>query len=214
VFSPCTGKCCDNRCKWICTVVANAYTCNLIAFAICSPTIVATPLAVLLCRLAIGQAGGQINSRLTCPEFCKSFCRCGVGQTRCGDVCCEQGKACINGTCRTPFECESNDDCGPRETCCSVSQPGEPFNRVCCPSSKLCGSDGFGGSVCGDCTQFNHEATQNCYAGNGDIYCCFPGWECCSNEDVGTSGCCDGDPPCRGGCPSPRGNCCWWPDQS
>jgi hypothetical protein len=181
-------------------------TCNK-GLGICTPTIckpgfscdstIGTCVCNNLCGDTCCNNGHCVNNTCitTCPSgytqcgtnccasgtFCcgtTSLC-CSAATTCCGGTCCQQGSACINGSC-TASPCGANTLCqGSSILCCNpateiccksgISQACIPAGNTCCitPEGIIAGSGCFPGQVC-------------CNAGGPNIgpVCCGPNAGC------------------------------------
>jgi hypothetical protein len=72
---------------------------------------------------------------------------------QCGDVCCDDGQACVDGTCQ--IDCGGDDPCGPDQVCCGDGElcyadscvvPGAPCAGAMC-ATKI-GSECEDGQIC------------------------------------------------------------------
>lgn len=134
-----------------------------------------------------------LGSLALCTGAKKVTCECGLGQRKCGDLCCDKCHDCLNDRCVPMTKCGTNACCD--GFCC---EPGYTCQGGVCtsPNSKCVGAT---------CTTFvpcstNRDCVCVTLASGGGL--CFPG----STPCAGLAKC--NDAPCPTGYLCAIGTCC------
>src|SRR3989338_4059239 len=139
----------------------------------------------------------------TCPGMdANKCCFLNLGQTCCGDGCCDEGYSCCGGGCCPVSNarclgdnicCYTTNVCG--NICCNTGETC--VNDACCPTPSACG-DAFcevGAETCIDraCCP-NAQVCNNACCSLGDN--CLPGVGCCPSTSICGSNCCSATQTC------------------
>jgi hypothetical protein len=116
---------------------------------------------------------------------------CLFERNMCGNICCDAGAKCVNGSC-----CASENVCG--ETCCAPDE--KCINGRCgCPLERLCETD---------CCEVDEVCLGAGCCSLNDVCGEEPFQDCCTKEEVCLDGaCCASENVCAGVCCDPDAEC-------